>query len=397
MARKQKVFRKTIRVGGKPITMRFSTKAQADTWYAQMKIKKENARAGVEMPIEPLKMEVACANLIVDKEKQENFENEKFRIQCYLLAPFFGRHIHTITRQELKDHFRLLLNGGEWSALFTHEDFPTPAKLQGKKRKGLAPKTLNDVRTLFNLLYKAALQNEPPNVRKNQIDFIPRFETIDREMPHWESEDEMKTYLHFASLEHTSFWIFAMIALNTGMREGEIIALKWEDINFRSDSIRIYKTWATRKRIIKHQTKTKKDRRIGITEKLKEALLIHRERTPYRAPSDHVVYRWKTGRVTDSKTLWEIHSRVIRKAGIKYINVHGLRHTFATQYLAAGGNLYDLKNILGHATITMTEKYAHLVTGKMKARASVFQIGAGSGDDVMMTTEWSNNANNELH
>lgn len=361
----RKVVRKTIRIGGRPVTMRFSTKRQADNWYSQMRIKKEDARAGVEMTLSPMTTEVAAANLLSDKKGQDNFLHDKYRLDTYVIPPFIGRHIHTIVRQEWKSFFR---------SLQTHH--------------GLAPKTINNIRTLINLIYKEALKNDPPSARKNPIADIPAMKVPRKEIPHWQTLDEINRYLKFSAAQHTSFGIFAMIALNTGMRAGEIIALKWEDIDLKSDTIFVWQTWDTRKRIVKGTTKTKVERTIGINHALKEALLLHWHKTPFNKPSNHVVYRWNTGSITDSKTLWEIHDRVIRLAEIKYINIHGLRHTFATQYLAAGGNLYDLKNILGHKSITMTEKYAHLVSHKIRARAAVFQVGIpASSDDEMMTSE----------
>lgn len=372
---KKKVIRKSIRIAGRPVTMRFSTRAQATTWYAQMKIKKENARAGVEMPIQPMEIEVAAANLLVDKQQQDNFGHDKFRLEHYVIPPFIGRHIHAIVRQEWKGFFRDL-----------------------QAAHGLAPKTINNIRTLVNLIYKEAMRNDPPNARKNPIADIPALKCVAKEMPHWKTTEEIEAYLRGAAAEHTSFWIFAMISLNTGMREGEVIAIKWRDIDFKTDTIFIWQTWDTRKRIVKKHTKTKVERTIGISAALRDALLLHRSRTAFASSDDHVVYRWKTGNVTDSKTLWEIHARVIGNAGIKYINPHGLRHTFATQYLSAGGNLYDLKNILGHKSITMTEKYAHLVTHKMASRAAVFQVTAGAQiDDAMMTPRTIHNATRELH
>lgn len=370
MARQRKVIRKTIRIGGKPHTMRFGTKAQADLWYSQMRTKKENARAGVEMPIQPMTFTDAAANLLVDKQGQSNFGHDKYRLETYLIPVFGERHIHTIVRQEWKTFFKRL-----------------------ETENHLAPKTINNIRTLANLIYKEAMKNDPPNVRKNPITDTDPVQIVQKEMPHWKSTHEIQAYLEGAAREHTAFWIFAMLALNTGMREGEIIALKWRDVDFKTGTIFIWQTWDTRKRVVKGHTKTKVERTIGINETLAAALIAHRGRTAFKSEDDHIVYRWKTGNVTDSKTLWEVHSRVIEKAGIKYINIHGLRHTFATQYLAHGGNLYDLKNILGHKSITMTEKYAHLVPQKIHARAAVFQIGNTAGDDEMMTLENFNEQN----
>jgi integrase len=396
MPRKKKVVRKTIRIGNKPVTMRFSTRAQADTWYAQMKIKKENARAGIEMPVEPKLIEVAAAELLCERQALENFLHDKYRMEAYVLPRFIGRHLHTILRKEWKEHFQDLARDGlTWADFFGDTD--VPEKLLKRPFHALSPKTQAHIKTLVSLIYEEAMRNEPPNAVRNPMETIALPESIEREKPHWKTVEDQAAYLAGARDEHTAFWIFAMLALNTGMREGEIIAIKWRDIDFRSQTISVWQTWDTRTRTVKEQTKTKRDRTVVINKRLLPALLMHREQTPFNGPNDHIVYRWKTGNVTDSKTLWEIHDRVIRKAGIKYINVHGLRHTHATWHVAAGRDLYELKTTLGHKTITMTEKYVQLVTPKMREDAALYGIKGGISADVMMTQPKDTGVSYELH
>lgn len=58
----------------------------------------------------------------------------------------------------------------------------------------------------------------------------------------------------------------------------------------------------------------------------------------------------------------------------KIITVHGLRHTFASHFMMNGGHLYDLSKLLGHKSISMTTKYAHLAQNYMQKAADVVQF-----------------------
>ncbi len=91
-----------------------------------------------------------------------------------------------------------------------------------------------------------------------------------------------------------------------------------------------------------------------------------------------LVFTKPDGSVIDATKL---ASRVFRKAqikaGVPIINFHGLRHTYASHYMMNGGSLYDLKALLGHSTIDVTQRYAHLsLESLQKTRSLVnFEIG----------------------
>jgi hypothetical protein len=63
-----------------------------------------------------------------------------------------------------------------------------------------------------------------------------------------------------------------------------------------------------------------------------------------------------------------------RAAGVPYIGIHGLRHTFASHYMMRGGSIYDLKSLLGHASIETTMRYAHLSPTHLASKVSLVQF-----------------------
>ena len=71
----------------------------------------------------------------------------------------------------------------------------------------------------------------------------------------------------------------------------------------------------------------------------------------------------------------DVFLQIIKDADLKSIGLHGLRHTFASQFMMNGGDLYELKNILGHKNISNTEIYAHLSPDYLAKSRNIVSIG----------------------
>ena len=137
-------------------------------------------------------------------------------------------------------------------------------------------------------------------------------------------------------------------ALHTGMRKGEIFNLKIDDLDFENRLIRVT------------QSKSGRQRQIPMTSFLVETLQkVIRKRASKKVQFlDRYVFPGLTGhRLTDVKKAFE---RARRDAGIPHFRFHDLRHTFATNQRLAGTDLTDLKDLLGHADLSMTMRYAHV-------------------------------------
>src|SRR5215470_13609423 len=134
-----------------------------------------------------------------------------------------------------------------------------------------------------------------------------------------------------------------MLALNTGMRKGEILGLRWEQVDFTNRVITIY------------NGKTEhSDRMLPMNDAVLELMLnLRRERRgAFVFPSP----KKKDERIRDLKTSFH---RAVRIARIPHLRFHDLRHTFATRIVRAGVDLITLQHLLGHSTIKMTARYAH--------------------------------------
>jgi len=130
-----------------------------------------------------------------------------------------------------------------------------------------------------------------------------------------------------------------LVALHAGMRTGEILNLKWEDIRNGF----IYLT----------ETKTYMPRQININETLKKVF----ESIPRHIKSEYVFYG-KDG--NPLKSVSRAFKNALKKAGIQGFTFHDLRHTFASNLVMRGASLKAVQELLGHRDIKMTMRYAHL-------------------------------------
>ncbi len=146
------------------------------------------------------------------------------------------------------------------------------------------------------------------------------------------------------------FWQFlhtaVITALHTGMRKGEILSLRWDQIN-----------WEKRHALLT-DTKNAEPRRVPIDQILLHELAEHRQRLD---KSELVFPSYdRDGNVVALKDVKVAFGKVLKDASIANFRFHDLRHTFASHYMMSGGNLYTLAKILGHKDIKMTQRYADL-------------------------------------
>lgn len=132
-----------------------------------------------------------------------------------------------------------------------------------------------------------------------------------------------------------------IIALNTGMRRGEILDLKWRDVDVKRGVIYLY------------NTKNREKREIPINEQVKTALI----RTKKHPQSEYIFYK------RDGSPFGGFRKSFFtacKKSGIKDFHFHDLRHTFASHLVMSGVDLNTVRELLGHKTMKMTLRYSHL-------------------------------------
>lgn len=134
-----------------------------------------------------------------------------------------------------------------------------------------------------------------------------------------------------------------VLALNTGMRKGEILSLKWPQLDFTKRTIFVVETKSEQGRRYIPMNDTVHDLLSRLPRKRGTQLVFPSPRNPGHRMRDH-----KVG-----------FAKAVRLAKIPHIRFHDLRHTFATRLVHGGTNLVTVQKLLGHAKITMTSRYAH--------------------------------------
>ena len=144
-----------------------------------------------------------------------------------------------------------------------------------------------------------------------------------------------------------------LLALNTGMRIGELMGLKWDCVDLENGFIMIRRVYCQKTKGVKETTKTRRARQIGMNPVLRSLLvgLQLKSRTEY-------VLEGK-GYRSSGHHFSRLLEGACEKAGVRPLKFHDLRHTFATQFVMNDGSIHALSGTLGHTSTTMTSKYAH--------------------------------------
>ena len=233
------------------------------------------------------------------------------------------------------------------------------------------------LRSIVGMAYKLEYIEEDIG-RSRRLEF-PKEETKEVEVF---TLEEVENILR--ALEGEPWHIRAVIevALFTGCRRGEIVGLKWADIDFENQRISvkrsIYKLSDGKAREKEPKSKTS-IRTISIPERLCKTL------TEYRLQQNrHIAYlgdEWKNldyvfteedGYVMNPQTPTKQFDHFLKRHGIRHLKFHGLRHTSATMLLANGCDIKTVSARLGHADITTTNIYVHALESTDRMAAQTF-------------------------
>jgi len=205
----------------------------------------------------------------------------------------------------------------------------------------------------------AALVKKPHKSRKNP------------NMKVWTIE-EQKQFLTCVEQDNPFYFTLFLLALTSGMREGELLALTDDCLDLKNDRVVVKRTLVRLSRGLHIGDKPKTEssiRTIQIPKKTTQAL---RRWLLMRPPNSHglIFPSPKTGEILHPNSLHKAFDKYIKMAGVPRINFHGLRHTFATTLLANNVNPKIVQEMLGHASIKTTmDTYAHVLPIMHKSAA----------------------------
>jgi integrase len=246
----------------------------------------------------------------------------------------------------------------------------TPAHVRGLHREkldcGLAPAT---VRKIHSTLHKAHSQAVSDGL-------IPR-NTADVQAPRPAPEEmrplpegEVCTFLDVARTSGDRFEPLYVLAITTGLRRGELLGLRWDDVDLERGTLRVGRSLVReggRHKV--GETKTRRGRRqVNLTPRTVNALKAHRKRQLEERmrlvetyEDRDLVFSTTVGTPVDPDNLVKRSFKpLLEKAGLPEIRFHDLRHTCATLLLGRNVHPKIVQELLGHATIAMTlDTYSH--------------------------------------
>jgi integrase/recombinase XerC/integrase/recombinase XerD len=143
-----------------------------------------------------------------------------------------------------------------------------------------------------------------------------------------------------------------VLFLDTGLRLSELLALQLDDLHFAEQWLKV-------------MGKGQKERVVPYGARTSQILTRYIQQGRYDPLGRPELFLGIDGEPASANTIKMLFTRLKNRSGIQRLHPHLLRHTFATSYLVAGGDVFTLQNILGHTTLEMTRRYVALASSQV--------------------------------
>ncbi len=230
--------------------------------------------------------------------------------------------------------------------------------------KGLSAKTVRNLNQIISSAMKLAMEQKL--ISHNPADgcALPRVEH--REMKTLPAE-QLAAFLNEA--KKTGTYEMYYLDLATGMRRGELLGLKWEDIDFDHGVIHIRRQVARLNGVVQEAPLKTKNSYRNISIGADAVELLKQKKEQDNGKSVYVFPSPTGGPLAPDSVLHMLH-RVLERAGLPKIRFHDLRHTFATLALQNGVDIKTISGMLGHFSAGFTlDTYAHVTTAAQREAA----------------------------
>jgi len=248
-----------------------------------------------------------------------------------------------------------------------------------KLDEGLSPTTVHHLHAVLHRALNAAMRLGL--VQRNVTELVDAPRMARREIETF-SPDEARRFL--AAVKRERFEALYVLALSTGMRQGELLALRWRDVDLEASTLRVTATLQyTPDGYVFAEPKTSYSRRlVALSPIAVDALRQHKARQEEErarigsAWRDlDLVFPNTVGKPMDGiHLLQREYLPLLERAGLRRIRFHDLRHTAATVLLASGVHLKVVSEMLGHADVVITLKlYSHVLPHMQRDAAAAME------------------------
>ena len=284
-----------------------------------------------------------------------------------MLIPMFG----TLRMRDIRTHHV------QQFIQYLYNDRPRGDGAEGHIAPATVKRYTTVLRSILTLAYKMEYIDEDVGVSR-RIEF-PKADTPEVEAF---TMEEVTDILQAAESEPLQIRALVEVALFTGLRRGEIVGLKWKDVDFdkRLLSVKrsIYKP-KDQKALEKAPKSKCSIRTIAIPERLCDTLRAYKEHQDRHASfMGHAwqnlgyIFTEEDGYVMNPHTPTKQFSKFLKRHNIRHLKFHGLRHTSATMLLANGCDIKTVSVRLGHSDIETTNIYVHALESVDRRAASTF-------------------------
>ena len=212
-----------------------------------------------------------------------------------------------------------------------------------RQDEGARPATINRELAMVSKAFTLALEDwEWISGNNKPFSKIP-YEKENNERDRWLTEDEEKSLL-----ENSSEWLreIVVFALNTGLRQGELLSLEWNRVDL------------FRRTILIHKTKNGKPKTVPLNKNAID-VIARRAKEKVRKLKNDFVFLSRHGTKIDRHNLRRAFNNATKKAEIENFTFHDLRHCFCTKLAQRGVDIYKIAKLAGHEDIRMTQRYSH--------------------------------------
>ena len=255
-----------------------------------------------------------------------------------------------LTSLDLQRFYKHLLDGGRVDRV--------EAK---KKPKGLAPKTVRNIHQMIGSVYNLAMEQKLVTRNPIQGCALPKVEH--KEMKTL-TADQLSAF--FQEVKDSGVYELYYLDLATGLRRGELLGLKWTDIDLDRGVLKIRRAISRQNgKVVEAPLKTKNAYRT-----LSADAISVLKMQKCKVGNSEWVFPSPTGGPMSPDSVLHMLQRVLKRAGLPRIRFHDLRHTFATLPLKSGVDVRTLSETLGHFSAGFTlSTYVHSTSGMKQSAA----------------------------
>jgi len=218
--------------------------------------------------------------------------------------------------------------------------------LHGKNRKSSIARKLSTLRSFFKYAVREQLvpSNPAKTVSTPKVEkFLPTTLSVDEAFRLMESPERSGGLRDRAILE---------LLYSSGLRVSELVGLNTSDLDLDLG-------------IVKVMGKGRKERIVPVGKKAIEALKAYLEERGVLAGEEPIFVNSRGGRLT-TRTVGRLTKKYTKRSGIfRRVSPHSLRHSFATHLLDAGADIREIQEMLGHASLSTTQRYTHISLGRL--------------------------------